>query len=67
MIESITIYRVENGFIITKNTPTNRVIWLGGNATVFEKIGSEYESGLAGFIREWKDSIEEQVEPPANE
>ena len=55
-MESITIYCVKNGFIISKNETTKSVF--ASDAIVFEKVGNEYGLDLAGYLSGWKRSLD---------
>jgi len=59
-MESITIYCVKNGFVVAKNEPTISVF--ASDAIVFEKVGNEYGSDLAGYLRDWKVRLDAEID-----
>jgi len=61
-MRSLTIYKAENGFIVSENQDVSAAVFT--NPRVFERVGSY--SDLAGFLSDWgarKDIIEPEENP----
>lgn len=65
-MKALTVFKSVNGFIVVDQEDV-KTAFVSSPAYTFQKVGSEYGDGLAGFVHSWanKDKEEKQLNEPA--